>query len=57
MVKLKLNGWVLSNQVRYVTKTNQDNNMTNYIVMVNTEKETKLSSQFKLGTIYDENQK
>ena len=43
MPKLKLNYWDLSNWVRYVTKTRNENNLTNHIGKVYIENETELS--------------
>ena len=55
MRKPKLNYQELSNQVRYVTKTTQDNDMTDRIGMAYTKKKTKLLWLIRLDTVYDEN--
>lgn len=43
MPKLKLNYWDLSNQVQYVMKTRQDNDIINRTGAVYAKNETKLS--------------
>ena len=54
MPKPKMNYRNLSNQVQYVMKTRQDNNMIDHVDTVYAEKDTKLSWHVGLGADYDE---
>ena len=52
---MKLSCYVWLNWVRSVTKTRQDNDMTDCIGTIYVENETELSWPIKLGVVYDEN--
>ena len=53
MVKTKLSYNVRSDQVRSVTKTRHDNNVTNCTSAVYVENNTKVSWLIESGVIYD----
>ena len=52
--KLSYHDW--SNWVRFIMKTKQDNDMTNYISAVYVENDTELSWPIGLGAVCEENQ-
>lgn len=56
MLKMKLNYRDLSNMVQYVTKTRQDNNMTNNTGAIYIKNETEMSWPIGSGKVYDGNQ-
>ena len=55
MQKLKLNYWDLLDRVWYVTKTRQDNDVTDRVDMFYVENDTKLSWPIGLSVVSDEN--
>ena len=53
--KIKLSCHDRLNQIRFVTKTIQDNNVTNHIGLVYAETEIELSGPISLGWVCDDN--
>ena len=56
MPKMILNCRVLSDEVLFVTKTRQDNDMTSYIGVVYAKNETELLRPIELGVVCYQNQ-
>ena len=56
MPTLKLNYWDLSDQVLFVMKTTQNNNMNDHTSAIYVENETKLPCLIRPGAVYDESQ-
>ena len=51
MLKNILNCWDLSNHVQFITKTRQENDMTNSIYVVYDEIKTELLGPIELGMV------